>query len=559
MKKLTTSLIIFGILTLSAFAAGVNQSELETTGSTQIQFENYTGPHSVIETVEAIRGIGTNLGKQVAVKPDESGVFDKNAKYSVIHIVDPADKTKLDADILVINENATVDHITNLRRIIAAYLSAAYGYSERDASTLATFVTVYNAVYRQNLNAFSQKYKDKVVSELTQDKCGLSTKWNEWPGKSQIVIPLNDVTAGISTVDTSVISDKNVISNMQEDDGKNIDDRKQMVDIKEREAEQASQSAQESAKEAADAKQQLDTEKDKLQQAQQQQQEAQQKADEAQKQADQAKQEAQANPGNAQAQQKADEAQKQADQAKQEADKATQNVQQQQEKTEQAQQVVDEKRQEAQNDQAFADKKQNEAQSERQEISKDQQQVIREEAAMAKTPTVIGLRIVNTSNSLSAMVKMNAETGAVMKQSPVTVIRGRTILYVGSQDFDGEKKDAYMAICGENSKNGAVKLCLIDTETMEIQKESTETIAEDSVLVQNGSDYYCIIKDGSNFYLGKFDSQLNLKLRSTVALMSSTPVTVTSSGIAVTQANGQIILLKEGTLQPVGNSERPER
>ena len=72
--------------------------------------------------------------------------------YYVIHAVDPNTKEKLDADILIIGENAQVDHVQNLRRILSSYLSSAYDYSRQDADTLAHFITVYNAVYRSKMD-----------------------------------------------------------------------------------------------------------------------------------------------------------------------------------------------------------------------------------------------------------------------------------------------------------------------------------------------------------------------------------------------------------------------
>ena len=267
---------------ISASALGVNEEEIRVTGDVgTIQFENYSGPHTVIETAVAITEIGRGLGRQVARSVNSSGSFNLNGKYSIIHAVDANETGKFDADILIINPNATVDHIRNLRRIIAGYLTAAYGYNNSDATTIATFVTVYNAVYRQKLDVFQDRYKTVVTRNLTKEKCGLSTKWNEWPGNTQIVIPLYDLNGGLSAVNTSVISDRNVVDNMREEDDKGIDARQDMVDIKEREAEQA-------ADKAAEAAEAADKEKQKLAEQEKKQDQVQKQADEAQKQADKA-------------------------------------------------------------------------------------------------------------------------------------------------------------------------------------------------------------------------------------------------------------------------------
>ena len=214
MKKL--GLVAMALLFAAAnfYAAQVNEEELKSVSQT-IEFENYTGPHARVDTLEAIKGIGSSLGKEVAKDSAKAANVGNQAKYYVIHAIDSSVKEKLDADILILGSGAEVDHIRNLRHIIASYLSSAYSYSESDAEAIATFVTVYNAVYRKNLDVFKSKYKDVVVNNLTAEKCGLSTKWSEWPGQSQIVIPVSDASGGLSAVDTSVISDKEVVNSMK--------------------------------------------------------------------------------------------------------------------------------------------------------------------------------------------------------------------------------------------------------------------------------------------------------------------------------------------------------
>ena len=559
MKKIFLALA--AALSFSAFALEVNEEELQSAGSEDIvRFENYTGPHSVVESAASISAIGTGLGRQVASSVNSSATFGKNQKYTVIHAVDPSVKTGLDADIIIINSNASVDHIKNLRRIIASYLESAYGYSQKDASTVAVFVTVYNAVYRGKLDVFQSKYKKAVTDNLSSDKCGLSVKYSDWPGNSQIVIPLYDVNGGLSTVDTSVISDKSVVQSMQEEDNRGVDERKNMVDIKEREAEKAGEKAQESAKKAQEENDRLEKQKAAEKAAQENADKKQAVAEEKQAQADQAKKEAQENPEDSQKQQVAEEAQAQADQAQAEAEEAQAQADQEAEKTEEQQQVADTAQAQADEDQAFADKKENEAQNERQEIARDQQELIQEAIKEASNPNiVVGLKITDAAQQLSKMVRVDGNDGSTLKESPVTVIRGRTILPVEGAVIEDAPEGldlslVYAAICGENTGNGAVKLCLLDAFKMEIQKESNEAVSPDSVLVNNGNDYYCILDEGGKYYLGKFDKNLKLLLKSQIEVNSATPVTVTSQGIIVTNAKGSISLLKLSDLSEVNTS-----
>jgi len=536
-KTLAVSLAF--VVCQGAFAVDVNRPELEATAGNVIVFENYSGPHSKIESIDSIKKIGKNLGAKTKASLDKSSQFDKGAKYSVIHVVDPSETGKLDADIFILSESAAVDHISNLRRIIAAYLTEAYGYEEKDASTLATFITVYNAVYRGNLDTFKEKYKSKVVENLTKDKCGLSTKWTEWAGKTQIVIPLNDINGGISTIDTTLISDKNVVENMREDDERGIDERKNMVKIKEQESERASEKAQESAKKAADASKKVDEEQATLEKNKEEAKAAETKAKEAEKEAQAAKQEAKENPNNSDLKKQADKKEKDAIEARKTADDAKDKVTKQEEKTAKAKEEQATASNEATKQQAFADKKLTEAQSERTSISTDQKEVIEEKAKNDQAKTVIGLILSDKSKLLSTMVKVNVKNGEIIKTSPVKVIRDRTIIAQGSN---------YIAICGENSGNAAVKLCILDGTSMEIIGESEEIIAEESVLVQNGGNFFCVIKDGKDHYLGKFNGSLECLAKSAEKVSPNTPITVTASGIVITDASGKIIIVKEGDL-----------
>lgn len=542
MKKFFLTLSVFLFTTVNfAIAIEVNENELRSVGEDTIRFENYTGPHSVIESVSAIQAIGSGLGNQVSQNVNSKGTFGNGEKYSVIHAIDENETGKLDADIILINQNATVDHIVNLRRIIASYLQAAYGYTPGDASTVATFVTVYNAVYRTRLDYFGSKYKNVVLNNLSQETCGLSTRWNEWPGNSQIVIPLGDLTSNISAVDTSVISDKNVVESMQEEDDKGVDERKNMVDIKEREAEQATQRAQEEAQKAAEESRAL-TEQREVQRA-------------AEEEAQQRQEEARQDPTNEEKQQAAQE--------------ASERAQEEAQKTQEQEQIVEEAQQNAAQAQQTADRKQSEAQAERTQIARDQETVIQQQIAEStEGNSVIGLKITDSAKQLSAMVKLNVQDGSTIRESPVTVVRGRTILPVRNAVLDADTQNLtsvntgaenldtsllYMAICGENINNGAVKLCLLDAYKMEIQKESKENVAENSVLVNNGNDYYCVIDNGGTWVVGKYDKSLNLLLRSPVAVSSETPIIVTEQGLVVSAANGQSLLLKLSDLSSITN------
>ncbi|MCR5188607.1 MAG: hypothetical protein K6C97_06690 [Treponema sp.] len=532
MKKQSLICILSIILTAGIFALEVDKNELQSAESTTIEFINYTGPHKVIDSAASIKGIGSNLGKTIAQDVEKASSSGAANRYKVIHAVDPNETGKLDADILYIGSDATVDHIDNLRRIIAGYLSAAYSYSDEDANTLAVFITVYNAVYRGNLDAYKNKYKNEVQKNLSADNCGLSVNYKDWPGKSEIVIPLYDVAnGGLSTVDTSVISDSKVIDSMKEDDDRNVESRKEMVDIKEREADNASEKAQEAQKEAV-------VEQKKANEAKKEATEAKKEAEEARKEAEEKQKVADENPED-------QKAQEEAAAAKEEAEEKEEVAQQKEEAAQEAQESAEQAKEEAKEQQAQADKKQSEAQEERKEIAQDQKEVQKEEAEKAQMPTEYGIILADEAEMLSRLVKFNKDNGEIIQNSPVSVIRNRTI-YKGSE--------AYFAIAGENSKNGAIKFVSIDPDTMEITGETDLAVTQDSVLVQDGADYLCVVEENGMNYLAKFGEDLSLKAKSEIQVKSATPITVTDAGFVVTDSNGKLKLLDKTDLSDLSKT-----
>jgi len=517
MKKNFLQILVF-VLVLSIlplFALEVDRNELESVGSDTVVFINYTGPQNVVQTKSQIAEIGASMGRSVATDPSKAGNFGNSGKYQVIHAVDSTQKDKLDADILVIGPNATVDHIKNLRTIISSYLVSAYDYSQKDADTLAVFITVYNAVYRGNLNAYSQKYNTVVMNNLTAEKAGLSVNYEEWPGKSQIVIPLAKIGGGLSTIDTSVISDDKVVESMQEDDDKGIDERKNLVDIKEREADKATEKAQVAQKKATEEQKKLEEEKKEL---------------------DNKKQEV------AKAEKKVKENPKD-EEAKKELDNAQQAVKKQEEVVEKQEEVTKKAQEEATEQQAIADKKRTEAQEDRKEIAKDQKSVIEEKAKNdAVKNTAYGLKLSEDKEMLSTLVKMDADTGRIIKESPVTVIRNR-IVYPEGENF--------VAIAGKTGGNATVKLVTLDGTNMEIIGESAQTIAEDSAIVTHNNYYYAVIADGEKYTLGKFKQDLTLEYSSRMTVDPSTPIMVTDKGVVVTASKGNLILLNAKDLTQI--------
>ncbi|MGI5085599.1 P83/100 family protein [Treponema putidum] len=548
-------LLVFSFFTLmlifSGFAIEVDRPEIDSVRNRAIEFINYNGPHDVVDSVDTIRGIGSNLAGTV-----QNGRAGDMNRYAVIHCVDPETKEGLDADIFIIGKDAGVDHINNVRLIISGYLMSAYGYSGRDAATLAHFVTIYNAVYRGQMDFFNQKYKQVVTKNLTKEKAGLALRYDEWPGQTQIVIPLTDqkYAGTISSVDTTSISDKKVVEKMREDEDKDIEKRKEMVDLKERESEEAAKRAELAKKEAEAKQKEADKQKKeaeaKQKEADKQKQQTEQKQQEAKKAEEKA-----AKTGKPEDKKAAEEKQKEAVEAQKEAEKKTEEAKKAKETAEEEQKKADEAKQEVKEEEKMAEKKAEEAQTDRKNIASDTQKIIEDkkaekkaegDAAIASSIPGYGLKVVDESKMLSELVLLDLKTEEELRTSGINTIRGRNLYIVGKN---------LMAIAGTQSGNAVIALVLIDSKSLEIVKQSQENIAGESVLVKNENDYYAVIDNNGKYLIGRYNDKLELQAKSAVEVLPYTPITVGDKGLLVQDSKNSIRLLKLTDLTNIVVSE----
>ena len=116
--------VLFSMLFLAFFglnALEVNQPELESVGKDTIEFINYTGPHTVINTKDEISGIGSALGEKIAPNvANNYAAGDNNVKLV----------TKLLAyGAFIDNENDSIKLKNNLTKYAEAVVKAVSEYA----------------------------------------------------------------------------------------------------------------------------------------------------------------------------------------------------------------------------------------------------------------------------------------------------------------------------------------------------------------------------------------------------------------------------------------------
>jgi hypothetical protein len=456
--------LLFALTTLFSLAAQVDRQELESFDYGGVEFRNYEGPHQKIDTIDQIRGIGlvlTSRGDGI-----RSRYFDK---YEILHLVDPEAVGLLNADVFILSETAGVDHIDNIRRILSAYLEEAYGYSRTDSDLLARFVTYYNAVYRQNLTYFTGKYTSMVLEVLTADKVGLSTRYEEWPGRTQIVIPLTG-REGAPALDTDALTEKDVIESLRQEDDRSLDERKEMTELKEKEI----QTEEKAIEEERQALEQRETEV------------AREERDiaEEDRRITEAEEEGTLTPD------EAEEARQGLEERRDEAAKEADEIQQAAEDLEEREAVQEDRLEQIR--------------EEREQIAQDTRELQTPGAGPAAAEPVgvpfLTYRM-DGGERLGRLVLVNSETGSTLTRSTLDNIHTPGFL---------PHEGGYLVIAGEDSGNRMVSLVLLDSKKLTVTASGDTRVSRYATVYPHQGSLYTVVDNQGRWVPGRFDKDLKL-------------------------------------------------
>jgi hypothetical protein len=500
MKPFRQSLLFLGLMLLGpslGSALGVDVDELKT--AAKVEFVDYSGPINIFQTDLDIRGIGRSLAAQIL---KGLPVANYQVKYSAIHAVDTAEPDRLSADIISLDRAARIDHIANVRRVVAAYTASLYKYPQKDSDLLALFVSYYNAIYRGKLPYFAGKYKTVVMSHLAAETVGISTKYFEWPGQTQIVIPLNDsATRDIfGALNSSEVTNKAVIQQLKTQENKGVPERTAITNLKQEEVNKAQQAINQEAQQLAQQKQQTAEQQaavDKARQA------AEQLKSEQDRQAAQDKVAAQqAEIDKQQAQQKATE----------------QKLATQEAAVQQKQQEVQQEKKDIATDQAAVKAQQN-PEATKQDLAQQAAQLAQRETNVAQREAAAKnnqadqaifagkLYYLKIKEYLTGghynndMLVINAATGAVLLKSSEAKICGRK--------FD-LFPNGVVVITFKTDHNEGHYLTLLDLDTLQRKAISDESVFFRSFVETRESFTYVVVERKQAYYLGKFTPDMKL-------------------------------------------------
>ena len=491
MKKILLIIVILNI-SINLVAQTVVKEELFKVKRESVEFVNYEGPHDKFETADQIRGIGNYIGR-FSESSNNARIY--NGRYSINHLIAVNGEGLLNADIFSIEKNAVVDHINNVRRILSGYLEQAYSYSREDSDILAEFATYYNAVYRGDFQYFISLYNSIIIDNLKSDSVGISTRYLEWPGNTQMVIPLN--ASGELKIDTDTVSNQEVIEDLRTQDDKGIEPRKDIVELKEREIELEQNKIEEEKDQLKEEKRALESDKTELEQ----------KTDTLQD----------------------------SEIKKLDSDIIEKEI------------VLTGKEDELKAREDKQQERQAEVLKERELISEDEKKLIEEEKGnsteqdSAPAETVPFLIIDGEdSNFMGRLALINTKTGEIYKQSSINTVRGRRYY------LSGEKM---LIVSGIDKAPQTVRLMFLNSETLEVIKLGNYDVFSDTELLLDGKKIYAVVREDNRWYVGIFNDELVLQERSGQEVFSYTPLQLNNGILYVQLKDGKVVPLDPDTLK----------
>ncbi|MFN3661098.1 MAG: P83/100 family protein, partial [Brevinematales bacterium] len=261
MKKFFFSMVFFLWCAGEVSGLEVDKKELAE-NARRVDFVNYTGPYTRPQGMEDLRVIGETLA---LLRQTNRWVFYPDMKYSILRAVDERQTNGFDADIVQLHTNARIFHVRYIQALLSFYLARTFSYQSRENETIAWFIVYYNAAHRGDWAFFQSRYKSVVMSFLSRQKVGLALRYIEWPGKTQIVIPLSQNPLNQSIrLDTLALGDEKTIESLRQQPDKGIEKREQLVEIQKEQVKEEEKIIQEAKKEVSEEKKEIARQKEEI-------------------------------------------------------------------------------------------------------------------------------------------------------------------------------------------------------------------------------------------------------------------------------------------------------
>lgn len=522
MKRAIILLILICAPFLFSQEAEVVREELRRVEGAGIEFQNFTGTHLETSTADEIDGIGEFMASRLQAAEGDDGTYTYFDKYRIIRAVDPGTAEGFDADIFIILPDAKVDHIANVRRIVASYLSRFYGYGPDDSDLIAYYVTIYNAVYRGDLPFFQETYKPVVNGHLTADKAGISTVYTDWPGGTQMVIPLS--TDG-SFVEPMGLTTDAVVDDIRRSEDMGIETRKAMVELKEKILEEEEEQLRQDTRETEERERELEERAAETEEEQAAVQEERERIEEE------------------------DMTEAEREEALETVREREEELQEEEEEIAEEQQDLEEQQAEIEERQEDIEERQEDIQEDREEIAADQRAVMEEETGrieLTEHGAGTGIRFMIVRDTplgpVSSMIFYDTASGSTERTAETAIIAGRSYIYKNQEVI-------VLALDSESSEWGT--MTRLDPIMLTILSEGEGQVFRNSTLLSREEFIYGVIRDGEGWVIGKFNGDLEITAQSVETVDPLTPIIPARGRLYVQQPGGMIISLSPETLNVI--------
>ncbi|MDA3939380.1 MAG: P83/100 family protein, partial [Spirochaetia bacterium] len=333
-----------------------------------------------------------------------------------------------------------------------------------------------------------------VIDNLNSEKAGISTRYLEWPGNTQMLIPLTET--GDIKIDTDVISNKEVIEDLRTQDDKGIEPRKDVVELKEREIEEEQDKIEEQKEQLRKEQNTLESEKEKLEEESE--------------------------------------------------DLNNKEIENREDNIVEKENILEEKQEELKEREDKQQERQDEVQKERELIAADEKKLIEDEQGDSNASTTDTIDTVpfllidrNDTNLMGRLALINTVTGEIDKRSSINTVRGRRYYLSGKK---------MLIVSGIDKAPQAIRLMYLDSETLEVITPGNYDVFSDTDLLINGNSIYAIVRENSKWYVGRFNDKLVLQSRSEQEVMPYTPLQLNKGILYVQLKDGKIAPLNPDTL-----------
>ncbi|PJZ27364.1 hypothetical protein CH352_09825 [Leptospira hartskeerlii] len=526
--RLAVFLIFLGSFSFPIFAQeGPKLGEKEVRSSGKVNFVNRSAARADEETKGSNAKTGAGLSEALKKNPSAPASSDG---ITAIRILPDEKEKKFGADLISIGKDADYGHINSIQRILSGYVKANFGYSDANSDTLATYILYYNAIHRKATDYVKRKYNTEVVKNAQNDKIGIGRRYTEWPGKTQIIIPI--VTNILSDDGKDLDTDE-----LEKEVNKDLDKKKEGQDDKKRMNDLQNEKAEE--------------EKRKLQDKKEENRKKQEDASNKERNAEREIQELNKDP--VKNKQKITQKQEERKQAQQEQQKAKKEEQQLKEKEKEISKKEESRKSDSKSSSSSSDSKssssgdskKSEAKSDDNKSKEELKQELKETKKELETvkeeqkkkeefdKNVVGGKILflktlkytsdgHYSNELNALDPTNDD---VIFKGDFNKICGRTFEVV-----DGKA----LVVGYESDHSAAHKLILIDQETLKPAVWSADSVFWRSPMIIKGEEIYAFEERNGKYYLSRYDKTLKKTAGSEEEISPNSNVTFFGEKIYVT-------------------------